>query len=544
MTATPDVTVIVPVYNTMPYLTDCLTSLVGQSIGPDRVQIIAVDDGSDDGSEKELQRFAELYPGLVTVLHQTNSGGPARPCNRGLDVAVGRYVYFMGADDYLWREALERLVAEADDYGSEVVAGRMVGVNGRYVHQALYATTDHDVALYTSDLPWSMNNAKLFSRELVERLELRFPEDLPVGSDQPFTLEACMHAQRISVLADDTYYFAVTRMDSGNISYRTGPDVKLACATEVMHRAAKLIEAGTQRDAILLRHFSWELAKVLTVGYLELDEATQERLCRGVAELADAYLTDGIRDALAVNRRLVVCLAKAGELDLLRQVVREQAQPTAVPVLVEGERAYVQHAGFRGPHSVDDRCYQILSESVAGRLTESLQVTSLGWNRPRAAGALRAVFRVALIGLAPADAARVRVRAVLSEPPEQSGERHLEPPAVDGVGSQPSLTPAPDGRTTMVHAVIPLAPLLDYGTSAWSVAFCLEVAGRTYELSLPGDTLLPRMIGWHRGHAFRLFSRTTKKGRLQVVVARPSWRRASGYPLRSVLARLRGRERA
>ena len=89
-----------------------------------------------------------------------------------------------------------------------------------------------------------MSNTKLFRRELVERFGLRFPEDLPLGSDQPFTLEACFHAKRISVLADDSYYFALRRTDAGNISYRTRADVRLACAAEVMHRAAKLIEAG------------------------------------------------------------------------------------------------------------------------------------------------------------------------------------------------------------------------------------------------------------------------------------------------------------
>ncbi len=58
----PDVTVVVPVHNTMPYLTRCLTSLVEQTIGPDRMEIIAVDDGSTDGSAQELDRFARLHP--------------------------------------------------------------------------------------------------------------------------------------------------------------------------------------------------------------------------------------------------------------------------------------------------------------------------------------------------------------------------------------------------------------------------------------------------------------------------------------------------
>ena len=62
MTAVPDVSVVVAVYNTMPYLTECLNSLVKQSIGQDRLQVVAVDDGSTDGSGAELDRFAALYP--------------------------------------------------------------------------------------------------------------------------------------------------------------------------------------------------------------------------------------------------------------------------------------------------------------------------------------------------------------------------------------------------------------------------------------------------------------------------------------------------
>lgn len=83
----PDVTIIVPVYNAMPYLTTCLDSLVGQTIDHARMHVVAVNDGSTDGSDRELERYAAAHPGLFTVHHQANSGGPARPCNVGLDLA-------------------------------------------------------------------------------------------------------------------------------------------------------------------------------------------------------------------------------------------------------------------------------------------------------------------------------------------------------------------------------------------------------------------------------------------------------------------------
>src|SRR3978361_2097462 len=89
----PDVSVVIAVYNTMPYLTECLKSVLGQSIGVDRIEVVAVDDGSTDDSGAELDRWAQRHPGTVKVIHQANSGGPAAPSNRALDVVTGRYVF-------------------------------------------------------------------------------------------------------------------------------------------------------------------------------------------------------------------------------------------------------------------------------------------------------------------------------------------------------------------------------------------------------------------------------------------------------------------
>src|SRR5699024_8089002 len=168
----PDVTAIVPVYNTMPYLTACLTSLVEQTIGHDRLEGIAVDDGSTDGSGEGVDRFATLYPDVVTAVHQPNSGGPASPCNRGLERATGRYVFFVGADDYLGTQALERLVAGADEWASDVIFGRMVGSDGRKVNQRIYACTEPDLTFTNSRLAYALSNTKLFRRSLLQQHQI------------------------------------------------------------------------------------------------------------------------------------------------------------------------------------------------------------------------------------------------------------------------------------------------------------------------------------------------------------------------------------
>ncbi len=95
---------------------------------------------------------------------------------------------------------------------------------------------------------------------MIERHGLRYPEDMPVGSDQPFTLEACFRAKRISVLADYEFYYAVRRLNAHNITYRSRHEERLRCVESIMVFVADLIEPGKQRDAVLLRHFTWEVA--------------------------------------------------------------------------------------------------------------------------------------------------------------------------------------------------------------------------------------------------------------------------------------------
>ncbi|WBB81205.1 glycosyltransferase [Micromonospora sp. WMMD882] len=335
----PDVSVVVPVYNTMPYLRACLASLLGQSIGHRRMEIVAVDDGSTDGGGRLLDQLAARHPDTLRVVHQANSGGPATPCNRGLDLATGRYVFFVGSDDLLGAQALERLVDAADRWGSDVVLGRAVGVNSRHMFQEIFAETRADVDLFDSALPWALANIKLFRRELVERHRLRFHEDMPVLSDQPFTLEACYRARRISVLADYDYYHAVRRLDARNITYRSRVEQRLRCVELLVDRVAELIPAGKQREAVLRRHFGLEVAHLVADDFLRLDRPVQEEVYAVVRRLVERHLTEDLRDQLGIETRLRLAAVGAG-LDDLLAVIGQDAERGVPPTVLAGDRWY------------------------------------------------------------------------------------------------------------------------------------------------------------------------------------------------------------
>lgn len=99
----PKVSVIIPVYNTAPYLHEALSSITRQTL--QELEIIIVNDGSTDGSGEIIREVAET-DGRIKVFEQENRGlSCAR--NAGIPLAAGEYVYFMDSDDKLELDALE-----------------------------------------------------------------------------------------------------------------------------------------------------------------------------------------------------------------------------------------------------------------------------------------------------------------------------------------------------------------------------------------------------------------------------------------------------
>ncbi|GGK29145.1 hypothetical protein GCM10010124_22380 [Pilimelia terevasa] len=377
--ARPDVDVIVPVYNTMPYLRQCLDSLVGQSIGARRMHVVAVDDGSTDGSGRELDRYARRHPGLFTVVHQANSGGPAGPCNRGLDAATGRYVFFVGADDRLAPDALARLVDAADAHGADVVLGRVVGVNSRHIFQDIFARDAVDVGLADSPLARSLGNTKLFRRELIERYGIRYPLGWPLGSDQPFTLEACHRAARVSVLADQPYYYAVRRHGATNITYLSRHRDRLTAVGAMLAFASRLLPPGAAREAVLRHYVDHNIGKLLQDDLLLLDRATQREVHHGVGRLVAAHLTPEIADRLPAQTRIRAALCRDGALDDLLDAVRHDATAGTPGTLVEEGRRYARYPGLRrGDRPVPDSCFEV---TAAPDWPARLDVAAAAWRR-------------------------------------------------------------------------------------------------------------------------------------------------------------------
>lgn len=355
----PDVSVIIGAYEAMPYLVECLASVEAQTIDPGRMEVIAVDDGSTDGTGECLEEFAARVPIPVTVIRQENSGGPSGPRNVGLAKATGRYVFFLDADDRLGPEALERMVAMADRNGTDVVLGRVEGVN-RTAPKSMWGETLDRTDVFSSNIKFTLSAQKLFRRALLDRHGMRFDESLWTGEDAVFTLEAYLRADGVSVLADYTCYYLVGRDDGKHVTKTGGYALRFDSARALMKLIADMVPAGDRRDLLMVRPFLITLLPQFGPKFLTDDEEVRRHKFELAKPLMDAYWTPGVARRLKVHERLRLHLVAMQRADLLLDVVKfVKAKKQAAAVLEKrGTRLYLVYPHFRSPKArIPDEMY-------------------------------------------------------------------------------------------------------------------------------------------------------------------------------------------
>lgn len=116
------VSVIVPCYKlNKEYFARLMDSLLHQSIGRERMELILVNDGSPDDTLEELKRYEQQYPELIMVVDCPDNGGPGAARTIGISYATGSYVAFADQDDWVDLAMYELLYDKAQTYDCDAV---------------------------------------------------------------------------------------------------------------------------------------------------------------------------------------------------------------------------------------------------------------------------------------------------------------------------------------------------------------------------------------------------------------------------------------
>jgi len=225
----PDISVILPVYNMERYLGFCLDSILAQSFGS--FEILCVDDASTDASLALLRQYAAKDTRIKVYAQDANKGsGPAR--NRALDLARGEFVVFCDPDDAYPENALDVLhkasfAADAD------ISGGNVMITDETMRYRLASSTPYAMPMWFGSpfvgapdenpaLWFPFYHCRyLFRRRFLETNCLRYPE-LRRGQDPPFMAAALCATSRVAVLPDVVYHYR----QAGSIKLETSRAVQ------------------------------------------------------------------------------------------------------------------------------------------------------------------------------------------------------------------------------------------------------------------------------------------------------------------------------
>lgn len=209
--------IIIPVYNVEKYIDKCLDTVMHQTY--DDYEVIVVNDETPDNSMKIVQKYVDMFPGKIQVIHQKNTRqGGAR--NNGVTKARGEYILFVDSDDYVAGNMLEVVDEKLKENPCDILFFQYTPVSEQgeelpYVrHNAIAAGVycpkrDKHLVL----LPTGPVN-KAFRREFYVGTQLQFPEKLLYEDGVTRLFYAV--AESIVVCDDVLYYY----VQSANSSIR------------------------------------------------------------------------------------------------------------------------------------------------------------------------------------------------------------------------------------------------------------------------------------------------------------------------------------
>lgn len=208
------ISIIVPVYNKINYLKNCLNSLEAQTYK--KIEIILVDDGSTDGSGIICDEYDVLFDN-ISVYHKIN-GGVSSARNFGMKKANGKYIFFIDADDEVMPNYIEKmyttLIKENVDIVICSIRERYYLKNGdiKLINRHLECKkgnilNDFSKLYFDDNFYLGANCLKIYKSSIIKEYGLQFKEDLSSGEDYVFNLEYYECINTYCTISDILYIY-------------------------------------------------------------------------------------------------------------------------------------------------------------------------------------------------------------------------------------------------------------------------------------------------------------------------------------------------
>ena len=204
--------VVMAVYNVENYLREAVESLICQTIGFSRIQLILVDDGSTDKSSAVCDEYRKKYPENVVVIHKEN-GRQASARNEGLKYVQGKFVNFMDPDDTLEKTAMEKVFSFMKDHEGETDICTIPifffgNGSGPHFLNDKFENGDRVIDLFEEENAGCIllsSSASFYTEKAAQRIV--FDQELFTAEDAKVTLGLLMDRPRIGVVTGTRYNY-------------------------------------------------------------------------------------------------------------------------------------------------------------------------------------------------------------------------------------------------------------------------------------------------------------------------------------------------
>lgn len=208
------VSVIIPVYNCEKYISECIESLISQTLK--ECEFIFVNDGSTDKSKEIIEGYAK-NDSRIKLINQEN-GGVSVARNTGLENAVGEYIGFVDADDYIEKDMYKKLyyivVGKKTDL---VISNFEQELDGKRIINKLDIITNSTLnkdEIINKILPQFLQHEKLntvcnklFKAEIIRDFNIKFPKGVALGEDGLFNINYFSNAESLIYLDYCGYHY-------------------------------------------------------------------------------------------------------------------------------------------------------------------------------------------------------------------------------------------------------------------------------------------------------------------------------------------------
>lgn len=219
------ISVIVPAYNAEKTISRCLDSILNQNF--DDFEIIIINDGSNDGTEKILNQYIHK-DSRVKVINKKNAGvSSAR--NDGLNKASGEFILFVDSDDYIEQNALGLVLENIKDKHDAVLFGYKLKGNGNWGNDNhvlsklidIFGRTissktilEHVITINPNEEILGYSVRYLFKKSIIDEFKIRFDTSLKISEDYKFIVEFLHNSNYVYILDEELYIYDVNDYSS------------------------------------------------------------------------------------------------------------------------------------------------------------------------------------------------------------------------------------------------------------------------------------------------------------------------------------------